>query len=256
MVLSASLVLYQNNPQMVKNLLESLAATPIDFELSIIDNSPQPALACIFQDFNVDYYFNCGNNVGFSRGHNLALKRVKKHKYHLVLNPDIFFEKNVLSELIAFLDINPDIGLVSPKILYPSGEIQYLCKRYPSVLILFVRRFLPSFIQSIFTKKLHWYEMRDTSYDHIFDVPYLSGCFMLFRRDHLDDIGHFDEDIFMYFEDADITLRMTNKHRAVFYPFVSIFHHWAKGSYKSFKLAKINIQSAIYFFNKHGWRFF
>ena len=60
----------------------------------------------------------------------------------------------------------------------------------------------------------------------------------------------------MYLEDADINLRMAKKYKTVFYPHVHIFHHWAKGSYKSLKLTIINIQSAIYFFNKHGWKIF
>ena len=48
--------------------------------------------------------------------------------------------------------------------------------------------------------------MRDVGYDKITDVIYLSGCFMLFRKEYLDEIGYFDENIFMYFEDADITI--------------------------------------------------
>jgi GT2 family glycosyltransferase len=98
--------------------------------------------------------------------------------------------------------------------------------------------------------------MRDMGYDKTAEVLYLSGCFMLFRKKYLDEIGYFDEDIFMYFEDADITLRMAKKYKTVFYPHVHIFHHWAKGSYKALNLTIINIQSAIYFFNKHGWKLF
>ncbi len=79
---------------------------------------------------------------------------------------------------------------------------------------------------------------------------------MLFRRKHLDEIGYFDENIFMYLEDADITLRMSKKYRAIFYPYVQIFHYWAKGSHKSVKLILIAIRSAIYLFNKHGWKLF
>ena len=137
-----------------------------------------------------------------------------------------------------------------PKKIY----LIYLCKRYPSLFILFARRFLPKQLHFLFQNYLDWFEMRDMGYDKITDVIYLSGCFMLFRKKYLDEIGYFDENIFMYFEDADITIRMSEKYRSVFYPHVQVFHHWAQGSYSSWKLALINIQSALYFFRKHGWK--
>jgi len=49
-------------------------------------------------------------------------------KYHLILNPDDYFEQEVLGELFTYTKNNPDVGLVIPKILYTKGEIQYLCK--------------------------------------------------------------------------------------------------------------------------------
>jgi GT2 family glycosyltransferase len=49
-------------------------------------------------------------------------------KYHLILNPDVYFEREVLEELFTYIENNPDVGLVILKILYPNGEIQYLYK--------------------------------------------------------------------------------------------------------------------------------
>lgn len=259
MKLSASLVLYKNDPDIVRNAVMSLLHTPITIHLSVVDNSPTSELQQVFsdwQDLDIDYFHNKGNNIGFSKAQNLAISRVKNCKYHLVMNPDVYFEKNVIAELIKYLESNENVGLVSPKILYPNGEIQYLCKQHPSVFIFFARRFIPTILQKAFKKYLDWYEMRETGYNQIFDVPYLSGCFMLFRKEYLDEIGYFDENIFMYLEDADITIRMSQKYRTVFYPYVHIYHHWAKGSYKSLKLTLINIQSAFYFFSKYGWRLF
>ncbi|BAY25575.1 glycosyltransferase [Calothrix sp. NIES-2100] len=255
--LTASLVLYNNNSDMIEDAVKSLLNTNIKFKLCVIDNSPSPVLKNLFHNLNhVDYHYNDGNNLGFGKAHNLALKLLPSADYHLVLNPDVFFEINVIPELIKHLDYNQDIGLISPKIYYPSGEIQYLCKNYPSFFLLFVRRFIPQTFQFFIKNYLERYEMRETGYEKVMDVTYLSGCFMLFRRKYLDEIGYFDENIFMYLEDADITLRMAKKYRTVFYPNVHIFHHWAKGSYKSLKLTLINIQSAFYFFNKHGWKLF
>ncbi|MDJ0715928.1 MAG: glycosyltransferase family 2 protein [Prochloraceae cyanobacterium] len=259
MKLSASLVLYKNAPDIVRNAVISLLNTPITIHFSVVDNSPTSELSQVFsefQDFDIEYFHNKGNNVGFGKAHNLAIRTVKKCKYHLVMNPDVYFEPNVLIELIKYLETNQDVGLVTPKILSPNGEIQYLCKRNPSVFILFARRFIPRILQNLFKGYLNWYEMRETGYNRVMDVPYLSGCFMLFRKEYLDEIGYFDENIFMYLEDADITRRMSQKYRAIFYPHVHIYHHWARGSYKSLRLMLITIQSSFYLFNKYGWRLF
>ncbi|MFN9734309.1 MAG: glycosyltransferase family 2 protein, partial [Microcystis sp.] len=131
-----------------------------------------------------------------------------------------------------------------------------LCKRQPTVLTLFIRRFIPKKMQFLFKKRLDWYEMRDISYNQIMEVPIISGCFMLFNRKYLDEIGYFDKNMFMYFEDYDLTLRMSKKYKTILYPHVNIYHHWARGAHNSTKLAIVFAQSAVYFFNKHGWKFY
>jgi GT2 family glycosyltransferase len=256
MKLSAAIVIYKNNPQLVLAVISSFLATPIESELWIIDNSPTDEFRVYLKDLPVNYYHNLGQNVGFSKAHNLAFAKATPADYHLVLNPDVYFDRDTIPTLIDYLDQETSIGLIEPKICYPTGEIQYLCKRFPSVFLLFARRFIPKQLSFIYRQYMDWYEMKDMGYDQVFDVPYLSGCFMLFRHFCLAEIGGFDENIFMYLEDADITLRMAKKYRTVFYPKVTIYHHWAKGSHRSLKLTLVNIQSAIYFFNKHGWKLF
>lgn len=257
MNLTVSLVLYQNVPEKLLKAVNSALKTPIKIRLCVVDNSPTSELSNIFQESKeVDYFYNQGQNVGFGKAHNLAISKLPQAPYHLVLNPDVYFDEQVIPELIQYLETHKDIGLIQPKICFPSGETQYLCKRQPTVLALFARRFIPKAFHSYFKSYLDWYEMRDTQYNKIIDVPYLSGCFMLFRRPYLDEIGYFDENIFMYLEDADITLRMAKKYRSVFYPKVQIYHYWERGAYKSWRLTMVTIQSAIYYFNKYGWKLF
>jgi GT2 family glycosyltransferase len=255
--ITASLVVYKNDTKILKQTLISLFNTCLDIKLYVVDNSPSMELKTFFSSFeNTNYYFNNGNNVGFGKAHNIAISKCEASDYHLVLNPDIYFDTNVIPQLIDYLESNQEVGLVQPKIFFPSGEIQYLCKRYPTLLALFGRRFLPKQLHFLLKKHLDWYEMRDMGYDKIAEVLYLSGCFMVFRKKYLDEIGRFDENIFLHFEDADITWRMAKKYKTVFYPDVHIFHHWARGSHNSLKQTIITIQSAIYFFNKHGWKLF
>ena len=99
------------------------------------------------------------------------------------------------------------------------------------------------------------FELRDSGYDKIMNVPYLSGCFMLLKAAALKKAGLFDERFFMYPEDIDITRRIHREFLTLYYPNVSIVHNHEKASYKSKKLLKIHIENMCRYFNKWGWIF-
>jgi GT2 family glycosyltransferase len=150
------------------------------------------------------------------------------------------------------MDSNPEVGQLMPKVFYSDGEIQYLCKLLPTPFDLIFRRFLPA---SWTMNQIHKFELRNSGYNQIMDVPYLSGCFMLLRTDALKEVGLFDELFFMYPEDIDLTRRIHQKFRTVFYPEVSIVHHHARSSYLNLKMLWIHTTNMIHYFNKWGWFF-
>ena len=151
------------------------------------------------------------------------------------------------------MDSNPDVGQVMPKVVYPSGEIQYLCKLLPTPVDLIVRRFIP--VKSYNDKHDYNYELHWTGYDREMEVPSLSGCFMFLRCSVLKEVGGFDERYFMYAEDLDLCRRIGTVAQTVFFPGVSVVHEYEKGSYKNKKLLKYHITSIIKYFNKWGWIF-
>ncbi len=150
------------------------------------------------------------------------------------------------------MDENPEVGLMAPKIGYPNGDIQHLNKRDPSFFNLFARRFLPRFMQksSPIKKKMDHYIILDKGYETNYEVPYMSGCFMLFRREIFEQLNGFDEKFFMYLEDTDITRRAREISKCIYNSKASIIHHWERGSYKSWKLTWISIKSSFYYFRK------
>ena len=150
------------------------------------------------------------------------------------------------------MDNNPTIGHLMPKVYYPNGEIQYLCKLIPTPFDLIFRRFLP---KSWTQKQTDKFELRKSGYNRILDVPYLSGCFMFLQTEALKDIGLFDERFFMYPEDIDLTRRIHKKYRTVFFPDVQVFHNHAQSSYINFKMLYIHSFNMIKYFNKWGWFF-
>lgn len=251
--ISASIVIYKNDPILLKRAVDSFLLSTSDSTLYLIDNSPVDHFRNKFDHPRIHYIFN-NKNLGFGAGHNIALRRALQHKnqYHIILNPDVYFEEQVVEKLFHYMEANARVGLLMPKVLYPDGSLQPVCKLLPSPVTLFSRRFL-KFNSNLLNKMNHWYEMHFTGYNTVMDVPFLSGCFMFLRMESIQEVGLFDESIFLYTEDTDLTRRIHKHYRTVFYPEATIYHHNQRASYKNFVIMIHHTLSAIRYFNKWGW---
>lgn len=252
-MITASIVAYHTPVDELSHLLQCVCQSSIDI-LYLIDNSSNDSLRELSNSSpKIVYIFS--DNLGFGHGHNIALKKAieKNAQYHIVINPDIYWEGNVIETLSAYMDIHPDCGLVMPKVLYPNGDLQYLCKLLPTPMNLFGRRFLP--FKGILRKMDERFELHFSGYDKEMEVPSLSGCFMFMRVDVIRETGGFDERFFMYAEDLDLCRRIGEVSKTMYYPAVSVYHAYGKGSYKNKKLLKYHICSVTKYFNKWGWFF-
>jgi len=250
---TVSIVLYKSNLKLMEEVIASVYKTTLNFKLYLVDNSPDDALRVLKKDDRCEYIYNAAN-LGFGKAHNIAIKRaLEESRYHLVLNPDVYFGEGVLEGIFNYMEGHPDVGQIMPRIMYPDGETQHLCKLLPSPVDLFLRRFFPWFPGA--EARNRRYELLDSGYNKIMNIPYLSGCFMFFRISALREVGLFDERIFMYIEDADLTRRMHQRYKTLYYPEVSIYHHYHKGSYKNVRLMLYNIHGAVIYFTKWGWIF-
>ena len=231
------------------------ACSGIIEKVFIVDNSPTNFLKSIIeaQSDKIIYIFN-NKNLGYGAGHNIAIRYAIniKSNYHVVLNPDILFENDTIIYLNKFMDNNQNVGQVLPKVLYPNGELQYLCKLVPTPFDLIFKRFLPN---KMTEKRMRKFQLQFTGYNKIMNIPYLSGCFMFFRISALKEIGLFDERFFMYPEDIDITRRMHEKYDTIFNPHITIIHAHAADSYRSKKMLWVHVINMIRYFNKWGWIF-
>ena len=124
------------------------------------------------------------------------------------------------------------------------------------MLDLFLRRFWPKSLHKLIQKRLDDYEMRDVGYDHVCDVPFLSGAFMFCRTGLLKELGGFDPGYFLYFEDADLCRRIQQTHRTVYCPEVSVTHFWERSAHKNLTYTYHFIKSAYRYFSRWGYRLF
>lgn len=251
MKITASLVLYNNSSDVYnESILSFLNGS--DGILYILDNSEFPLTNHLFTNNRIKY-IHAGKNLGFGNAHNkLFFEYCVSSDVHLIMNPDVYFDQHVIGSVLNYFHSNPDVGVLMPKISYFDGQIQNLCKLLPTPLDLFLRRFSPSFVLSFFKSK---YVLSFISQEKVSDVPSLSGCFLFVRSECFKYLKGFDNRFFMYLEDVDLVRRLGMHTRVVYYPFVNVYHGYAKGSYKNFKLLFYHIVSTIKYFNKWGWIF-
>jgi GT2 family glycosyltransferase len=259
MKLTISIVTY-NNKTTIRDALNSIEKSTLkqenECETVVVDNSSGDGTADIIAGEFPGVRLIRSENVGFGAGHNKAIADTAgKSDYHLIMNPDIYFDEEVPAKLVAFMEKNKDTGLVMPKIYYPDKRVQHLCKLLPTPFDLIGRRFIPGFLKPLFKRRFEAYEFRDRDYDEQMEVPHLSGCFMMIRSEVFEKTGAFDERFFMYLEDVDLSRRILSRYKNVYFPGVHIFHHYHQGSYKQFKHLKYHAASAIKYFNKWGWFF-
>lgn len=256
---TASCVLFGQSPAELMSLMASLNnSAEREFQVVFVDNSPDDSLGEFVSAYPwAKYIRNPEGNTGFGHGHNIAIRRLAQcaARYHLILNPDVEFEPNALTNALAFMEANPQCGLLAPKVFGRNGQQEFLCKRYPSVLDIALRGFAPKWLRRLFRDRLNHYEMRDVMNGQVvWDPPLVSGCFMLFRSEVLQNLGGFDPDFFLYFEDYDLSLRTAKIARIAYVPEVQIIHYGGGASRKGLKHIWMFCRSAVTFFNKHGWR--
>jgi GT2 family glycosyltransferase len=252
--ITASLVLFNSDITEAKRAISSFLNTELDIKLFLVDNSPEDTLKELANlDSRIEYIFN-GKNLGYGKANNLVINRVlDKTEYHLVMNPDVYFEKGTLEALYTFMQANEDIGLTMPRVYHYDGTEQKLCKLLPTPKDLIIRRFIPD---GKYKDKISCiYNMWDADYEKQMDVPFLSGSFMFMRTSVLKEVNGFDERFFLYCEDLDLCRRIGEISRTVYFPGAKIYHGFQKASYLNTKLMLRHSLSAIKYFNKWGWIF-
>ena len=251
-MITASLVLYKTKDEDLRKVIGCVDASIID-KLFVIDNSPTDSLRDLVLHLTEksEYCYGQGN-IGYGSAHNIGIQKsvISRADYHVVLNPDLFFEPSVISCLESFAEIHKDVGLLLPKVVYPNGCLQYLCKLLPTPLDIFGRRLVPS---KYMKKRNERFEMRKMGYDKTWNCPILSGCFMFMRVSVIEQSGMFDDSFFMYFEDFDLMRRLHRVSKTVYYPYSTIIHNHAAGHHTNMLLLIASIKSAIHYFNKWGW---
>ncbi len=246
---SACIVTF-NSAQEVKGALDSLVQTKA--EVFVVDNASTDGTAeMIRANYPQVRLIETGKNLGFGAGNNKVLNLLES-KYHLIMNPDISFEDDIVSKMEAYMDANPHVALLSPRVYFSNGQEQFVPKRRPTIRFMVAGTF----------EKYGWpftawrkrYTGQDMDMEKPFEETFATGCFMFIRTEVFKKIKGFDERFFMYMEDADLTLRVLKEGKAFYNPDFKVIHAWQRESYQNPVLKKMHMASMKAFMRKWGWR--
>ena len=241
-LLSAAIVSYNCGEKTLaaaKSILEHTKHP--DFKLYIIDNNSDDKT--LLKDIKGATLIENKENSGFGGGHNKVLE-LPLGKYHAIINPDIQINEDVLKKLTDIMEENPDIVMLTPKILNPDGSEQYLPKRNPNLKYIFLGR-LSHKIRAEYTRAGETFKKPT-------DIDFCTGCFFVIRSEIFKKIGGFDERFFMYMEDADLSREAKKYGRVVYCPNIEVTHIWERASAKSLKAFLMHITSVFKYLLK--WR--
>jgi len=235
-----------NTKEFLKNCLNSVMESTknISFEIIVVDNaSHDGSPEMVKKEFqNVRLIAN-EQNVGFSRANNQGIKISKDSRYVLFLNSDTIVHKDVLEEMVKFMDSHKDAGAATCKLVMPNGQIDDATHRgFPTPWNAFchfsgLSKIAPT--SPLFSGyNLGWMDL-----DKTHEIDALAGAFMLVRRPAGEQAKWWDEDYFFYGEDLDFCFMLKQKGWKIYYvPGFSIKHF--KGVSGGIKSVSKNITTA------------
>ena len=206
----------------LKCLRDLHAAMSCPAEVIVVDNASTDGSAqAIARDFPSVHLIRNDRNAGFSSANNQAM-RVARGEYFLLLNSDAFVVPGVMETLVRYLENNPSVGVVGPRLLNSDGTLQHSCHHFPSP----ARAWLENlWISTLLSSHPAIGSYRRWDHDRERIVDFVSGACMLVRRKTYEQVGGFDEMFFMYAEETDWQRRMRSRGWLVgFTPDAKVMH--------------------------------
>lgn len=250
--ISACVVTY-NSSKDIRSVLTSLLNSSIKEKIDVYvvdNNSSDNTTLIIDEEYPEVQLLKLKENIGFGAGHNQVISKIES-EYHIIINPDITFEADVIERLLKYMDENSDVVISTPRILNHDGTEQHLPKLDPKI-----KYFIGGRLENLggfFSKLRAKYTRQNECILEPTDIEFCTGCFMFTRTSVLKSVNGFDQRYFLHFEDADLTRSMRKYGRVVFHPKFVVRHLWKRDNVRSYKVFLIALVSMFKYFHKWGY---
>lgn len=250
----AIIIVSYNTADLLEKCLNSIQKhIHFSHEVCVVDNaSTDESMPLVRDKFPEVIRVPNSENRGFAAGINQGIRETTA-PFIFWMNPDSEFLDDQFEALLHYMQENPQVAALGPKIVDPDGTIQLSCRAFPSYMnYLFGRHSIMTklFPKNPFSQK---FLMSNTTHDEVKNVDWVSGAAFLHRRELLHRIGCVDEGYFMYFEEVDYCQRIAKAGlKVVFHPGSALMHHIAGSSKKaSSKMIIVREQSNWRYYTKH-----
>lgn len=247
--------------------LRSLQASTgdVSFGVCVVDNASTDGSGKMVEERFPDVHLiQNAANLGYPRANNQGLRhfgfsngvdhpvRPAAPRFALLLNPDTEVPDRALADLVRFLEAHPDAGVVGPKLVLPSGELDLACRRSFPTPTVSLYRFLG--LSRVFphSPRFGKYNLTYLDPDSEAEVDSVVGACMMVRAEAIQQAGLLDETFFMYGEDLDWAFRIKAAGWKVLYNPAVIVKHVKRASSRQSRRAQVEFYRAMkIFYEKH-----
>lgn len=244
------IIINYNLAKEIENCINSLLATfanagGLSYEVIIVDNnSPDKQLPQIEKKFPQDFikFIYSKKNLGFGKGCNLGFSN-SKGRFICFLNPDTIIQEDIFSPLIRILEQDSSVGIIAPKQQVKKPFFDFSAGYSPKIIFEIFNVFgLGVFVEGLLMQIIG-------KGSKLVDVNWILGAFILIKADLFDEIGGFDKDYFMFFEEVDLCRKVMNKgFRILYAPQYKIHHIGSVSGKKNYRLYTIRTYSSKYIY--------
>ncbi len=239
--------------QCVSSLLENTKDS-IDFEIVVADNASSIENYTILKEglSTIDSpkvkLVRSLKNTGFGGGNMLGVQHAEPCRYYAFINNDTLMESpNILKELVHFMETHPDTGMCSPQMLDHDKQFRRTIDHFASPAREILKR---GFLEFINPKR---YPNRKKTYDAPLKVDYVQGAFMFVDAQAFTEVGGFDTELFLYYEESDLSRRLKKKKGLVAYlvPHLEYVHYESASTSSNITMKIEQKISLFYYLRKH-----
>lgn len=223
-------ILNYNGEGFILDCLESvkkLTSENFKLEIVVVDNgSTDNSVKLIKRKFPKVRLIENKENLGFCKGNNIGIEYAikKKADYIMLLNNDTIVDSNLVVNLLA--GFKDGVGIVSPKIYFASGY-EFHKKRYKPGERGKVIWYGGGRIdwENVLLSHCNVDEVDRGQFDKARETDFATGCCMMVKSEVFEKIGLFNEKYFLYYEDADFSMRVRRAGlKIIFYPKGKLWH--------------------------------
>ena len=250
---SIIIVNYKSSKEVVECIASIFNSKPeIAFEIILVDNDEDASYKKKLKKIltKVDY-IKSGKNIGFGAGNNLGAKNASG-EFLFFLNPDTLVEKGAIEALYRFLSKHKDVGMVSPLLTdvkhkpFDSMSRKELTPLNALYSFSLVRKIIPN--MSIYNDA----SLKNWDKKDFLRVNTVPGAALMISKKLFEEVRGFDEKIFLYFEENDLSKRVGSLgYKFFLIPQAKIIHKVGKSTQYLNKKEKTFAKSRFYYLKKH-----